>query len=124
MSAVANGARTSPGINQLISNSPDIDIATKFLTSTTFKLMYYAANNKIYLYDIAANSSRLIYTFPAGYVIKEMKKSGTTRLVVATKMGVAGEIYYFDLAGTGDFVANTYTKKFTGFGDIVQLTAR
>ena len=124
MSAVAKGSGTVPDLNQRIESSPDIDMATKFLTSTRFKLMYYAANNKIYLYDIAANSSRLIYNFPAGYVIKDMKKSGTTKIVVATNLGANGEIYYFDLAGTGDFIDNTYAKKFTGFGDIVQITAR
>ncbi|WP_256006887.1 PKD-like family lipoprotein [Pedobacter deserti] len=123
MSAVANGSGTTPGINQRI-EGPNINLASKFVTSSTQKQMYYAVNNEIYLYNILTNTAQLIYSFPVGYVVKDMRKSGATRIVVATASGSAGEVYYFDLAATGEFNGNTYVKKYVGFGDIVQVTQR
>ncbi len=35
--------------------------------------MYYAAGNKLYLYDMAANQSRVIYQFAAGEQITALK---------------------------------------------------
>jgi hypothetical protein len=115
-----------PTMNQVIGNSPDIATATSFATSSVLKHMYYAAANKIYLYDMLANTSRLVYTFPSGYQVKdlEMLRSTSKRIVAGVNNGAAGEVYYFDLDNTGNFVNNTYVKKFTGFGDIVQLVYR
>lgn len=117
---------TKPDLNQLISNSPDIATATKFATSSIVKHMYYASGQKIYLYDMSANSSLLVYTFPANTQIADLKMLHETskRLVVAVNKGTAGEIYYFDLENLGDFVNNTYVKKFEGFGEIVHLNYR
>jgi len=116
----------NPGINQQISNSPDINIASNFATSSVLKQMYYAAGNKIYLYDIIANSSRLIYTFPVDYVIKdiELLRSTSKRLVVAANKGTEGEVYYFDIDALGLFANNTFVKRFEGFGDIVHVNFR
>ncbi|MNX52728.1 hypothetical protein D3C86_834130 [compost metagenome] len=88
--------------------------------------MYYASGQKIYLYDILANSSRLVYTFPADTKIAdlEMLRATSKRLVVALNKGTAGEVYYFDLDNLGNFVGNTYVKKFEGFGEIVHLGYR
>lgn len=117
---------TMPGIAQAIGNSPEIENANSMATSGLLKQMYYATSNSIYLYDILANSSRLVYKFPAGYTIAdiEMLRSTSKRLAVAVNQGVNGEVYYFDLNNTGDFTGNTYTKKFTGFGEIVHLSFR
>ena len=117
---------TAPGIAQAIGNSPEIENASSMATSSLLKQMYYATSNKIYLYDILANSSRLVYTFPASHTIADIKMLRTTskRLVVAANQGANGEVYYFDLDNIGDFVGNTYAKKFTGFGEIVHLTFR
>ncbi|WP_295124950.1 PKD-like family lipoprotein [uncultured Chitinophaga sp.] len=115
-----------PAMNQVIGNSPDIATATAFATSSAFKHLYYASGNKVYLYDMLANNARLLYTFPDGYQVKdlEMLRSTSKRLVAGVNNGAAGEVYYFDIGTTGDFVNNTYVKKFTGFGDIVQLVYR
>lgn len=115
-----------PGINQFINNSPDINIANAFATSSVTKQLYYSAGNKIYLYDITANLSRLIYSFPADVLIKDIKmlRSTSKRIVVAVNKGAVGEVFYFDLSNVGDFVGNTYVKKFEGFGEIVQLSYR
>ena len=117
---------TVPGIAQAIGNSPDIENANSIATSSVLKQMYYATSNSIYLYDILANSSRLVYKFPTGYTVADMEmlRSTSKRLAVAVNQGVNGEVYYFDLGNTGDFTGNTYTKKFTGFGEIVHLSFR
>jgi len=116
---------TLVGINQKMENSPEISSATNFATSSILKQLYYTVGNKVYLYDVLAKSARLIYTFPAGYVIKdiEMQRSTSKRLVIGVNNGTAGEVYYFDINAQGDFSNATYAKKFTGFGEIVQVAA-
>lgn len=124
------------GISQPILNSPEIEDATTFASSTVLKQMYYAANNNLYVYDVLANASRLVYQFPAGTNIRDIeiyKGKGwgkftdpmfNNRLVVGTYNGSEGELYYFDLATTGDILNQTFSKKFGGFGDIVQINYR
>ncbi len=124
------------GISQQILNSPEIANATIFASSTTLKQMYYAVNNNLYVYDVLANNARLVYQFPTGTNIKDIemyKGKGwgrftdpmfNNRLVVATNNAVEGELYYFDLASTGDITNNTFSKKFGGFGEIVQINYR
>lgn len=116
----------SPQLAQKMENSPELMNATAFATSGVLKHLYYGAGNHIYLYDIAANAARLLYTFPDGCRIKDLKMDRTTskRIVVGVTAGTAGEVYYFDLNNIGNIVGNTYANKFTGFGDIVQLTYR
>ncbi|MNK36650.1 hypothetical protein D3C87_552050 [compost metagenome] len=118
-----NFFNTKPGVNQKMVNSPEIASATNFATSSIVKQLYYTVGNRVYLYDIIGNSSRLIYTFPAGYVIKdiELLRSTSKQLVIGVNNGAVGEVYYFDIDIRGEFSNNTYAKKFTGFGEIVQV---
>lgn len=46
------------------------------------------------------------------------------RLVVGVDDNGSGEVYYLDLLPTGDVSGNTYSKKFDGFGEIVELNYR
>ncbi|AOM79357.1 PKD-like family lipoprotein [Pedobacter steynii] len=136
-------SNTSPfaGITQKIENSPDIQKSIAYATSTLYRHMYYAAENKIYLYDIINNSSRLVYTFPLGYQIKDLKmfkREGTRnvrsaadpmhnkRLVAAVNTGVAGEgeVYFLNLTLLGDIENNTFNKKYAGLGEIVNMKYR
>ncbi|MGQ7857118.1 PKD-like family lipoprotein [Pedobacter sp. WC2501] len=114
---------TLVGVNQQMVNSPEIGSATNFATSSILKQLYYTVDNRVYLYDMLANSARLIYTFPVGYVIKdiEMQRTTSKRLVIGVNNGAAGEVYYFDINAQGEFNNSTYAKKFTGFGEIVQI---
>lgn len=116
----------APTSSQIIENSPEINIATAFATSGRVKHMYYAANNKIYLYDMMSKSAKLVYSFPSGLRISDLKmeRSTSTRVVAAVNQGTAGSVYYFDLDNLGDFVGNTYAKKFDGFGEIANLSYR
>ncbi len=123
LSITSTAGASTPGINQQILNSPEIANADNFATSSVLKQMYYTVGNKIYLYDMLANSSTLIYTFPSGFVIKdiELLRSTSKQLAVGINSGTAGEVYYFDINALGQFANNTYTKKFTGFGEIIQV---
>ena len=125
LSLTGDGNSTHPGINQKMDSSPEIGSATNFATSSILKQLYYTAGNNVYLYDMLAKSARLIYTFPTGYAIKdiEMKRSTSKQLVIGVNNGSAGEVYYFDINAQGEFNKGTYTKKFTGFGEIMQIAA-
>ena len=123
MSLTGDSDNTFPGVNQQMLNSPEIGSANNFATSSILKQLYYTVGNKVYLYDMLAKSARLIYTFPTGYVIKdiEMLRSTSKQLVIGVNNGAAGEVYYFSINGQGEFTNGTFAKKFTGFGEIVQV---
>ncbi|MEJ2880160.1 PKD-like family lipoprotein [Pedobacter sp. GR22-6] len=118
---------TTPNLYQIIGNSPDIGTATVIAASKLVKHVYYASANKLYVYDMLANSSRLVYTYPLGYVIKDMKmdRSTSKRLVLGvSKSASEGEVHYFDLDNLGAAVGNSPVKTFKGFGDIVSVNSR
>lgn len=132
-----NPSLASPATRQQpMLNSPEIASAAAFAASSSLQHLYYATGNNVYLYDIMANAARLVYSFPAGKQIKDLKMYKSKgwgnfkdpmfnkRLVVATSDGTNGEVYYLDLLPTGDIQNNSYEKVFTGFGDIVQLNYR
>lgn len=117
-----------PVHNQKINyaTSPDFNMATQFATSHVYEDMYYAAGNKVYMYDMAANAAQLAYEFPAGYTVVdlEIQRSPSGTLAVATSRGGEGEVYLFSINELGLFAGGTYNKKFTGFGEIVQIAHR
>jgi hypothetical protein len=51
-----------------------------------------------------------------------MLRSTSKQLVIGVNNGAAGEVYYFSINGQGEFSNGTYDKKFTGFGEIIQIT--
>jgi hypothetical protein len=93
---------------------------------------YYVYNNAIYKLDIQAKTATAIYTFSAGTEITAMKMYRNTKsstdinnnnlIAVAIYENGGGKVYYFPLAATGNFVNNTYSKVFTGFNRINELT--
>lgn len=117
----------------VLMNATDIALATSYTGSSRAAQLYYSVQNKIYLYDVASNTSRLFYTFPSGTIVKDIemyKSKGSfktnlplynTRIAAATYNGTEGELYYFDLTATGDLSGSTYAQKFGGFGDILSL---
>lgn len=121
----ANGNMTNNPLAsaaQPILNSPDVHRSPAYLFSNTVKQMYYAADNKLYVYDMAANQSRVIYQFAAEENITAMQLKDNI-ITLATYNGSAdgGTVYYLPLAPTGDISDNMYSKKFTGFRKIVHL---
>jgi hypothetical protein len=127
--------KQAAGLMDKMDAAPEIDKASAFVASEVNKQLYYVVDNKIYLYDVLAKTARLVYTFPANIQIKDLKmfkglgwgKANTaynTRLVAATYNGTEGELYYLDLLPIGDIANGTYSKKFGGFGNIVQINYR
>jgi len=107
---------------QPILNSPDIHRSPTYLFSNTVKQMYYAADNRLYIYDMAANQSRVIYEFAPGENVTAMQLRNNV-ITLATYNGNSGggTVYFLPLASTGDISGNTYSKKFTGFEKIIQV---
>lgn len=133
--SVFPGKAQTAGLMHKMQVVPDIEQASLFAASEINKHLYYAAGNKIYLYDIIAKSAKVVYTFPSNISIRDLKmfKSqgwGPTdplynkRMVVATYNGTEGELYYLDVLPIGEIANGTYSKKFGGFGDIKQINYR
>lgn len=107
---------------QQILNSPDVHRSPDYLFSSTVRQMYYAADNKLYVYDMPANQSRLIYTFAAGENVTSLQMMNN-EIVLATYNGTpgGGTVYYLPISSTGDIIGNAYTKRFQGFDKIIHL---
>jgi hypothetical protein len=117
-----SGPYSTPGTAAPIGTAPGIKDAGIFRMSKLLPHLYYASNNKIYLYDIPAAAARVTYSFPAGTVIRSMKTTDdNNQLIVATYENTAGKVYYFNISATGDFERNNYSKVFGGFGLINDL---
>lgn len=134
-----NPSENKPAVSyHVIKDSPSIDEAISFASSSAIKHIYYATQDKIYLYDILANSARLVYQFPSDTKMKMIsmykhKGWGSTnavdpafnkRLVVATNTETEGKVYYFNISPTGDFENQTFNKVFTGFAEIEHINYR
>lgn len=94
-------------------------------SATLLDHMFVGVGNKIYKYDIPANSASVIYTFSNGnetaVTMRMFNLNNKNQLVVSTYDGTQGRVYYFDIATTGNFTNDTFVKKFEGFGKIVDL---
>ncbi|SFD08854.1 PKD-like family protein [Chitinophaga sp. CF118] len=108
---------------QPILNSPDVHRSPDYLFSSTVKQMYYAADNRLYVYDMAANQSRVIYQFANGENITALKMmNGVITLATWNGQPGGGTVYYLPIAATGDISENTYTQRVSGFEKIIALT--
>ncbi|MFD2943339.1 PKD-like family lipoprotein [Flavobacterium notoginsengisoli] len=107
--------------------------------SSGASLIYFAIDNKLYRYDFAANTAEQIYEFDAASTISDVKvyknpylyfsisptaEMHNKRIAVAVNKGGAGEVFYFDLTGTGYISNSTYSAHFSGFGEITSLNYR
>jgi hypothetical protein len=122
----ANGdmsANPVAAAKQAILNSPNVQRSPDYLFSSTVKQMYYAADNQLYVYDMAANQSRVIYQFPSGEMITALQMQNNI-ITVATYNGSSGggTVYDLPISSTGDISGNAYTRKNGGFEKIVCLT--
>lgn len=106
--------------------------ASRYLSSRLVPHIYFTYNNQVYIWDIPAKAHRLLYTLPAGAVVKSMKfynntKNGTDPdnnrvIMIATQESGEGKVYLFGVEATGDFTGNTYRRVFGGFGQIHDVT--
>jgi hypothetical protein len=130
---VFNPLLASPAISRYDGlDAPGLLQAKLFVGSRKLPHLYYAYRNVIYKLDIPAKKATPVYSFPAGTEISAMKmyrnmKTATdinnnNLIAVATNENGAGSVYYYPLTSTGHFVNNTYSKVFTGFNRINELT--
>lgn len=109
---MANGVAESPGM----AGSP------AYAFPFNYKLMYYAAGNELYAYDISANSSKVVYTFDPGENITTLQLQGDNALAVATYNG-SGSVYFFNMETNGDVTGGAFANKYGGFDKIVKMVS-
>lgn len=119
----------TPSLKQTVDDAacPDFAIATSFRPSQLYDHIYYGAENKLYLYNIPANTAQLVYTFPSGHKVKDIQWATTTPargLAVGVDNGDNGEVYFFEVNEFGKFSNDTYVQKHEGFGNIAHLNYR
>ena len=108
----------------LDSRCPEFSKAKLFAASGLFQHMYYAVGNKIYLYNIVANTAELLYSFPGSQTITdiEIKQKTSRTLAVATLNGTSGALNLFDINDLGQFVDGAPKKVFGNLGHIVHIS--
>lgn len=123
---VAGINNVDPSLFQKVLDSacPDFSKAKLFAASGIFQHMYYAVGNKIYLYNIVANTAELLYSFPSSHTITdiEIKRKTSRTLAVATWDGTAGNMNLFDINDLGQFVDEGPKKVFDNLGHIVHIS--
>lgn len=125
-----------PDANPLVSKTPlivpDNSIPTYFAASKNLPLIYYVAGQKLYLYKLSDQSTKLLYTFPTDEKIVTLQMlhkpmGGVTtpymenRLAVATNKTSNGVFYTFDLAPTGNLKTGDYTFRSEDFSPIIDI---
>lgn len=115
-------ANVVPLWQQPILNSPGVQNSVGFLFSPTVQQMYYSSGSQLYVYDMAANTSRVVYQFASGENITALQLMNNV-IVAATYTGSTqgGSVYYLPVAPTGDIQGNNYSQKFTGFDKIINM---
>ncbi|MDF2476915.1 MAG: hypothetical protein K0S24_2398 [Sphingobacterium sp.] len=115
-----------PNLYQKVTDSqcPDFSKAKLFTASGLFQHMYYAVDNKIYLYNIVANSAELLYSFPSSQVITdiEIKRKTSKTLAVSTWDGTSGNFNLFEINDLGKFVDAAPKKVFGNLGHIIHIS--
>lgn len=92
--------------------------------SRSLGYIYYAVQNKIYLYQIGPNSASEIFSFPAGEEVTKIKidpNYAISKMMVGTWNGTEGKLYDFTLSVTGTFENGTYNSSYDGLGKIVDI---
>ncbi|WP_207512629.1 PKD-like family lipoprotein [Longitalea luteola] len=128
-----NPAVTNPDLDKTeILSAPGLIDARLFVGSRTLPHLYYVSGHQIYKLDVPAKTAAPVYSFPAGTEIRAMKMYRNLKLstdsynnkliAVATHENGEGKVYYFPISPTGSFVNNTYSKVFTGFNKINEIT--
>jgi hypothetical protein len=103
-------------------NGTDVSNMTAATSSLQLDYIYYAAGNKIYMYEIGPNISTEIYAFPAGETVTTLNidaNKSATVLLATTWNNTTGKAYEFNLDITGRFAGNTYITKYEGLSKIV-----
>lgn len=116
-------------------NAPDFSNSAVFDARTDQRQLYYASNNRLYLYDFDTNSTRLVLTLSGSEQIADilvyranMWQNSTddefgTQIFIATNNGQNGKVYRYGLSTDGSLSASPQ-KEYPGFGRIVNIDYR
>lgn len=92
--------------------------------SRRLEYIYFAVNNKVYMYQIGANVTTEIFSFPASEQVTKLKIDtdySATTLMAGTYDNSGGKLYSFTLADNGTFSGNTYTNVYSDLGKVVDI---
>lgn len=100
--------------------APGFSTGTAYVNASNNPLTYYAADQKIYVYDFNNDVARVVYSFDqTDSSIDQLMTNGTQLLaVVNSKTGNKGAVYFFKVDPTGSFNGNTFFSKYESFGKI------
>lgn len=112
---------TNPVSKTTILNSPGFANSPNYLFSTLRDQVYYASGNTLYLYDIAANFSRIVFQFSNDEEITALLQQDGNTLAIATWDNTEGRVYRLALDASGSVVNGTWQKQYTGLGKIIDL---
>ncbi|SEN55398.1 PKD-like family protein [bacterium A37T11] len=115
-----------------VSDAINIADAQFFASSGLYLQIYYTVSNRIYLLDIPARKSRLVYTFSEEAQITAFKlkqafgafvlyPDNNRSICVATNENGEGKLYTFSITNTGDFYNQTYEHVYSGFNAIIDI---
>lgn len=125
------------GASQMVNlaNAPDFSQARIFDSRSDQRFIYYAVDNKLYLYNLVTNSANLVLTLSTGdeiadiHVYKTNMWQNTTdddfnkRIYIASNRAGKGTVYQYGLLADGT-LSNSSEKVFEGFGQIVDIDYR
>ncbi len=113
---------------------PDGATATQFAISGKLPLLYYIADNNLYLYKMSEKHATLLYTFPSDEQVVTLRMYRETimqteadqpavnnQLAIAANNSDGGIFYTFNLSPSGVLKTGQYTTKEEGFDPIVDM---
>lgn len=118
-----------------LASAPEFEKAQIFDARTDQRYIYYAVNNKLYMYNVTTNSARLVLTIAADEEIADIHvyktnmwqntidESFNKRIYIAANKGEAGKVYQYGLSTDGT-LSNSAEEIFEGFGQIVNINYR
>lgn len=118
-----------------LADYPELERACSFSARADKALLYYAVDNKIYLFDPNRGRATLVYTFSAGSKIVKLRVHKSKfwepiqlpeynkKIIVAVNEGSAGSIYQLDLKDDGGIDSRNILHH-TGFGKITDIDYR
>src|SRR5699024_10568682 len=90
-----------------LASAPEFEKAQIFDARTDQRYIYYAVNNKLYMYNVTTNSARLVLTIAADEEIADIHvyktnmwqntidESFNKRIYIAANKGEAGKVYQY-----------------------------
>jgi hypothetical protein len=102
-------------------NTPDINHATAFASTTGSPHIFYGVGNLLYRNEITSNTTTQPFSFPAGENIVSIRCRAGVEMLIATWDGSKGKVYKFGITNTGAISGGNYSKAYSGFGKIIDM---